>query len=138
MPGFASIILRFRDLSTPAGTTTIEQHKRIIDEKGYVWWGWWHKQGETVPESAFREILAEIGKSGPYQIYLFDTGKYRLQRASLSDIRWDTKLTPTPPQNVMRRQTTTATAITKPGSNWRKSKTPICPQPSCTSGLTSG
>jgi len=76
MPGFTSIILRFRDLSTPAGTTTIEQHKRIIADKGYVWWGWWHKQGETVPENSFREILGEIGKSGPYEIYLFDTGKY--------------------------------------------------------------
>jgi hypothetical protein len=87
MPAFTSIILRFRDLSTPAGTTTIEQHKRIITDKGYVWWGWWHKQGETVPENAFREILEEIRRaSRPYQIYLFDTGKYRLQRAWLSDI----------------------------------------------------
>jgi 3',5'-cyclic AMP phosphodiesterase CpdA len=97
MPGFtSSIILRFRDLSTPAGTTTIEQHKRIIADKGYVWWGWWHKQGETVPENAFREILGEIGKSGPYEIYLFDTGKYKLQRAWLSDIRWERRLTPIP------------------------------------------
>jgi 3',5'-cyclic AMP phosphodiesterase CpdA len=93
MPAFTSVILRFRDLSTPAGTTTIEQHKRIITDKGYVWWGWWHKQGETVPENAFREILAEIDTSGPYQIYLFDTGKYRLQRAWLE---WDSRLIPIP------------------------------------------
>jgi len=93
MPDFASMILRFRDLSTPAGTTTIEQHKRIITEKGYVWWGWWHKQGETVPENAFREVLAKIPESGPYRIFLFDSGKYTVQRASLLDIHWDTKLT---------------------------------------------
>src|SRR5258708_5197345 len=96
MPDFASVILRFRDLSTPAGTTTVEQHKRIITEKGYVWWGWWHKQGETVPENAFREILVKIRQSGPYQIFLFDSGKYTVQRAWLLDIRWDAKLTPIP------------------------------------------
>jgi hypothetical protein len=92
MQSFSSIILRFRDLSNPAGTTTIGEHKRIIGDKGYVWWGWWHKQGETVPEDAFREILAKIGNSGPYKIFLFDTGKYELHQASLVDIKWDPKL----------------------------------------------
>jgi 3',5'-cyclic AMP phosphodiesterase CpdA len=98
MPAFSSIILRFRDLSTPAGTTTIEEHRRIIAAKNYVWWGWWRKQGEIVPESAFRDILAEIRKFGPYQIYLFDTGKYELRRARLVDIKWDNGLSliPTP------------------------------------------
>lgn len=67
MADFSSIILRFRDLSTPAGTTTIAEHRDIIAKKGYVWWGWWNKQGEIVPESAFREILNEIrgGKTYP-------------------------------------------------------------------------
>jgi 3',5'-cyclic AMP phosphodiesterase CpdA len=95
---FTSIILRFRDLSNPAGTTTIGEHKRIIANKGYVWWGWWNKQGETVPESAFRQILTEIGKSGPYKIFLFDTGKYKIQQARLIEIKWDIGLAliPTP------------------------------------------
>ncbi len=96
MPTFTSIILRFRDLSTPADTTTIKEHKGIIAEKHYVWWGWWRKQGETVPENAFRGILTEIGKSGPYKIFLFHTGKYQLYRARLADIKWDTRLTPIP------------------------------------------
>jgi 3',5'-cyclic AMP phosphodiesterase CpdA len=94
MPLFTSIILRFRDLSTPAGSTTIEEHRRIVGQKGYVWWGWWHKQGETVPENAFREILDEINTAGSYGIYLFDTGKYKLQRARLVGIQWDTRLKP--------------------------------------------
>jgi 3',5'-cyclic AMP phosphodiesterase CpdA len=92
MPVFSSIILRFRDLSTPAGTTTIDEHKKIIAKAGYVWWGWWHKQGETVPEQAFRDILAEIGHADGYKIYLFDSGKYKLRRARIVDIRWDNKL----------------------------------------------
>jgi hypothetical protein len=94
MPAFSSIILRFRDLSTPAGTTTVDEHKKIIQAKGSVWWGWWHKQGEIVPESAFREIRAEIKKSGRYEIFLFDTGKHKLHRATLVDIKWDATLSP--------------------------------------------
>ena len=93
MSVFSSIILRFRDLSTPAGTTTIEEHKKIISERRYVWWGWWRKQGETVPEQAFRDILAAIGRTGGYEIYLFDSGKYKLHRARIVDIQWDSKLT---------------------------------------------
>jgi 3',5'-cyclic AMP phosphodiesterase CpdA len=94
MSAFNSIILRFRDLSTPAGTTTVSEHKSIIAKRGYVWWGWWHKQGETVPEQAFRNILGEIQRSKGYEIYLFDSGKYKLYRARLVDIKWDNKLTP--------------------------------------------
>lgn len=92
MPNFSSIILQFRDLSNPAGTTTIGEHQKIIAAKGYVWWGWWHKQGETVAEAAFREILKEIEKSGSYEIYLFDTGTYKLRKATLVGIKWDNTL----------------------------------------------
>jgi predicted phosphohydrolase len=100
MPEFTSMILRFRDLSTPAGTTTVEEHKKIISEKGHVWWGWWHKQGEVVPEAAFREVLTQIRGAGSYEVMLFDAGKYQLHRARLVDIRWDATLSriPTPTQ----------------------------------------
>ena len=94
MPEFSSVVLRFRDLSNPAGTTTISEHQKIIASKGHVWWGWWHKQGETVPEAAFRQILDEIATSKPYNIFLFDSGKYKLHEAHLADIRWDNRLTP--------------------------------------------
>lgn len=93
MADFSSIILRFRDLSTPANRTTIEEHKSIIASKKDVWWGWWHKQGESVPTAAFLEILDAITKSGPYPIFLFDTGRYRLHRASLIGIDWDKTFT---------------------------------------------
>jgi hypothetical protein len=96
MAAFSSIILRFRDLSNPAGTTTVAEHQKIITAQKYAWWGWWHKQGETVPETAFRAILAEIAKSKRYPIYLFDSGKGTLQRAFLVDIKWDNTLIPIP------------------------------------------
>lgn len=94
MPAFSSMILRFRDLSTPAGTTTIDEHQHLVAAKNYVWWGWWHKQGEVVPEGAFRQILDEINKSNRYGILLFDSGKYKLHRADLIDIKWDNRLIP--------------------------------------------
>jgi hypothetical protein len=53
MADFTSLILRFRDLSTSPGET-LARHQAIIEKNGHVWWGWWNKQGETVPENAFR------------------------------------------------------------------------------------
>jgi Calcineurin-like phosphoesterase len=91
MAEFTSLILRFRDLSTPPGGT-ITEHRRIIEREKYVWWGWWHKQGETVPEEAFRAILDSIEKSGPFEIFLFDTGQYQLRRAKLAGIVWNNQL----------------------------------------------
>ena len=32
-----TIILRYRDLSNK---NTIELHRKIINSKGFVWWGW--------------------------------------------------------------------------------------------------
>ncbi|MGI0134540.1 MAG: metallophosphoesterase family protein, partial [Candidatus Micrarchaeaceae archaeon] len=94
MPSFSSIILRFRDLSTPAGTTTLAEHRKIIGANGYVWWGWWHKKSETVPVDAFRAIRTSIQGSEPYPLFLFDSGRHHLHRAYLGDIAWDRDLTP--------------------------------------------
>ena len=91
MTAFTSTILRFRDLSTPPGTTLTE-HQKIIASNGSVWWGWWNKQGETVPENAFRSILASITENGSFHIFLFDTGQNRLHRAKLTQIEWDKQL----------------------------------------------
>ena len=92
MLDFSSIMLRFRDLSTPPGTT-ITEHQQIVDSKGFVWWGWWNKQGEKVPEEAFRAInKASTGK--PLDVFLFDTGRNELHRAKLVEIAWNSQLDP--------------------------------------------
>jgi hypothetical protein len=97
MADFTSLILRFRDLSTSPGET-LARHQAIIEKNGHVWWGWWNKQGETVPENAFRSILQSITQNGSYDIFLFDTGQHLLHRAKLVQIEWDRelKLIPTP------------------------------------------
>lgn len=114
MKNFQTMILRFRDLSTPPGTT-IDEHKKIIEQKGYVWWGWWNKHGETVPTNAFRAILDKIAQSGPLEVYLFDTGQQLLYSAKLTEIEWDktSKLIETPEK--MQLLNTTETAVTSLG-----------------------
>jgi hypothetical protein len=91
MVDFTTLILRFRDLSTSPGTTVTE-HKSIISARGYVWWGWWNKNGEVVPEDSFRAILEKVRASGPLDIFLFDTGQNRLHHAKLAGIEWDNQL----------------------------------------------
>jgi hypothetical protein len=83
-----SMVLRFRDLSTDQGET-ISLHKAIIENKGYVWWGWWKKQGETIPLEVFTAFSRSIKEHGALVIYLFDTGTLNLFRAQLDGIAWD-------------------------------------------------
>ena len=90
MPSFSSIILRFRDLSTAPGKT-VEEHQKIITSNGFVWWGWWNKQGERVPEDAFRAIN-QLSKGSPLDVFLFDTGRNQLHRAKIGEIVWDSQL----------------------------------------------
>jgi 3',5'-cyclic AMP phosphodiesterase CpdA len=87
MVDLETIILRFRDLVTARGQT-IARHRVISDEYGYVWWGWWHKGGETIPDEAFRE-LATIASARGLTVYLVDSGQELLYRAVCTDIRWD-------------------------------------------------
>ena len=84
MNEFEKVVLRFRDLVTECGGT-IEQHKRIIAEKGYVWWGWWNKGHEKLP---FDEIVVLTGRvqDNPETFYLLDSGQNKLYKALCTDI----------------------------------------------------
>jgi 3',5'-cyclic AMP phosphodiesterase CpdA len=83
-----SLILRFRDLVTPRGDT-IAFHREIIVKREEVWWGWWKKSGETVPDEVFRSLVDTIRTAGPIQIYLMDSGHAQLFAATCPEIRWD-------------------------------------------------
>ncbi|WP_244593829.1 hypothetical protein [Escherichia coli] len=78
-----TIILRFRDLVTPAGET-ITLHQEVIKSKGSVWWGWWAKPDERV-SSEFIKIKQNLA-SKPLGIFLFDSGQKKLYKAKLKDI----------------------------------------------------
>lgn len=99
MDEFSTVILRFRDLVTDRGDT-IRRHQSIAGgDKGYVWWGWWHKLGETVPEDAFRK-LSDKAEAGGFDLYLLDTGQELLYKAKCSEIYWDAKLKEIPTKEI--------------------------------------
>jgi 3',5'-cyclic AMP phosphodiesterase CpdA len=84
---FTTAILRFRDLVT-APHDTVRLHKDIIDAAKGVWWGWWSKAGERIPDSAFRQLrdLAHVGDG--LDVFLMDSGTGRVYRAACRDLSW--------------------------------------------------
>lgn len=83
-----TVILRFRDLSTPDGKT-VERHSAIAQgPDGYAWWGWWAKGGERVPVELFGELLAQAQKPEGLLLYLLDSGHGQLYQTICKEIRW--------------------------------------------------
>lgn len=80
-----TVILRFRDLVT-SENGTIEQHKAIIHEHGYVWWAWWKKGGEKKTPNEFVLLSSQV-EAAPIHIFLVDSGQNLLYRATCSCIR---------------------------------------------------
>ncbi len=82
----STIILRFRDLAT-ALNETVRSHNELITSRGCVWWGWWHKLGEAIPDEEFRR-LAAAAKTPDLVVYLYDSGQDQLFEATCTDIYW--------------------------------------------------
>ena len=80
-----SMILRFRDLAGPVGST-IARHKEIISASGGVWWAWWNKPDEKVPRVLFAEFKKAIAKDGYLEAYLADSGTNLLYRVRIGEI----------------------------------------------------
>lgn len=78
MPSLAAtaIVLRFRDLVTEAGGT-IAEHRRILRQREYVWWGWWRRQAEHIPRTTLGELFTSDGP-GRVSVILFDSGTLEL------------------------------------------------------------
>ena len=85
---FTTAILRFRDLVT-APHDTVRLHKEIIDAARSVWWGWWSKAGEKIPDDAFRHLLDLAHAEAGLDVFLMDSGTGRVYRAECRDLKWD-------------------------------------------------
>lgn len=79
-----TIILRFRDLIT-ADKQTISMHQEIINQKGYVWWGWWKKGEEKTPLQEF-SYLGTKARESFIIIFLVDSGQNLVYKAQCIDI----------------------------------------------------
>lgn len=75
-----TIILRFRDANRDG---TIEKHRGIIDEAGYVWWGWWKRESEPERHHELQHVR-EMARRQILQIGLFDNSiaQFYLARAT--------------------------------------------------------
>ncbi len=95
-----TLILRFRDLVTEPAET-IKLHEDKCKEKGYVWWGWWNKASETIPDKEIR-IINEKARSNGLDIYLMDSGLQKLHKANCKEIKWDSmhQRIPTPEEEA--------------------------------------
>lgn len=84
-----TLILRFRDLVTPSGGTIRHHQELCEDEKlGYVWWGWWHKADETVPDEVFRELDEKARSRKGLTLFLVDSDAHDLWQAVCAEITW--------------------------------------------------
>jgi hypothetical protein len=72
-----ALLLRFRDLVTEPGGN-IAEHRRIIRQRGYAWWGWWARQRERVPHKVLEALFPSDDHKTP--VILFDSGMMRLYK----------------------------------------------------------
>jgi len=83
----STMILRFRDLSSPVGDT-VRLHREMIKKFGYAWWGWWAKQEESIPRDVFAKFTDLIDKSESKSllVYLVDSGQNLLYKGTIAKI----------------------------------------------------
>lgn len=81
-----TIILRFRDLTIPAGET-IRRHREKIRAQGSAWWGWMARQREKFPEQSLSELASATheAKNG-VEIFLYHSGECQFYPSTLLDI----------------------------------------------------
>jgi len=82
-----TFIIRFRDHVTPMGST-IEEHNKICKYFGYVWWGWWNKAGEAIPEDIYRRFFSKNVLKNKISIFLLDTGQKKIYKAICVNVEW--------------------------------------------------
>lgn len=75
------LLLRFRDLISP----TIEEHNKIANNLGYVFWGWWKKPAEPLPEPGL-PVLSRRDSAELKEVFLIDSGTRKLYSAPLKKI----------------------------------------------------
>jgi hypothetical protein len=78
-----ALMLRFRDLVTEPGGN-IAEHRRLIRQRGHVWWGWWARNQEAVPRTIFAQMFAPENEAA--EVVLFDTGLMRFYRTTCTRV----------------------------------------------------
>lgn len=78
----STMVLRFRDLIAD----TIPEHVDIIEDRDYVWWGWWNKPNEYIPRRTWANFRETIETQGELKVLLADSGSQQIYEATLVEI----------------------------------------------------
>lgn len=82
------LLLRYRDI-TPS-INTIEEHNKVVKEKGKVLWGWWKKGSEQMPDPYLFELAEEMERNSSIsKVFIIDSGTNELYEAELYKIHYD-------------------------------------------------
>jgi 3',5'-cyclic AMP phosphodiesterase CpdA len=80
-----ALLLRYRDLT--AGVDTIVAHNTITETSGSVFWGWWKKPPELMPDPALSLMATEV-KARAGIVYFINSADKTLYSAALRDIHY--------------------------------------------------
>ena len=75
-------LFRFRDLVAP----TILEHQRIINERGWCWWGWWKRPSEDSRSDIWNDLAAQTGGGKTVEVGLFDSGSNQVHLATVAGV----------------------------------------------------
>jgi predicted phosphodiesterase len=81
--------MRFRDLVTE-NDETIQKHRAVIQNEGFVWWGWWKKGNEVTPFYEF-DFMNKKAENTPIKFLLLDSGQEKVYYATCSGIEFKNK-----------------------------------------------
>lgn len=81
-----AVLLKFKDKGTE---DTVKAHTEILNNKHHVWWGWWSKDFENLPQKQLDEIINQLDHAKEtVTFYLFHTKKEELYKAKCEEIMY--------------------------------------------------
>jgi hypothetical protein len=75
-------LFRFRDL---VGSTLVE-HRKVIDQHGSCWWGWWKRPTEDDRPEVWGALAAEASEASTQPVGLFDSGSGQVYLAYVQQV----------------------------------------------------
>jgi hypothetical protein len=75
-------LFRYRDLVA----ATIDEHRRVISERGWCWWGWWKRPSEDSRSDIWDDLERHTGSGQTVEVGLFDSGSGLVYRALVTNV----------------------------------------------------
>jgi len=75
-------LFRFRDLVGD----TLNEHRKIIEECGSCWWGWWKRPNEDNRIAVWEELAREASEHDPVPVGLFHSGSMHVHIAYVTEV----------------------------------------------------